>query len=92
MASIDLNTLMPFIVFWILWLVAVKELHNHFWHGFMTEYLRRSSDVDNDEPGTRPTMLTQHPISYRLLFLLFAATVIFVPVVTVFVLYKGWTG
>ncbi len=58
----------------------------------MTQYLRRSSDVDNDEPGTRPTTLAEHPISYRLLFLLYATTVIFVPVVTAFVLYKGWAG
>lgn len=85
----DFNEIMPFIVFWILWLLAVKELHNHFRHGFMTEYLRRSGDVDDDEPGTRPTTLAQHPISYRLLFVLYASTAVFVPVVTAFVLYNG---
>lgn len=89
MASIDLNKVMPFIVFWMLWLMAAKELHNHFRHGFMTEYLRRSSDVENDEPGTRLTTLAQHPISYRLLFVLYASTVIFVPAVTAFVLYNS---
>lgn len=85
----DLNKILPFIVFWMLWLVAVKELHNHFRHGFMTEYLRRSSDVDDDEPGTRPSTLAQHPISYRLLFVLYASTVIFVPAATAFVLYNS---
>lgn len=85
----DLNKILPFIVFWMLWLVAVKELHNHFRHGFMTEYLRRSSDVDDDEPGTRPSTLVQHPISYRLLFVLYASTVIFVPAATAFVLYNS---
>lgn len=88
----DFNKIIPFIVFWIVWLMAVKELHNHYRHGFMTEYLRRSSDVESDEPGTRTTTVTEHPISCRLLFLLYASTVIFVPVVTAFVLYGGWTG
>ncbi|MEO9873813.1 MAG: hypothetical protein ABJM26_19335 [Anderseniella sp.] len=58
----------------------------------MTEYLRRGSEVDDDEPGTRPTTVAEHPISYRLLFVLYASTAIFVPVVTAFLLYKKWTG
>ncbi|WP_108879998.1 hypothetical protein [Anderseniella sp. Alg231-50] len=86
----DFNELMPFIVFWIPWLMAVNELRNHFRNGFMNEYLRRSSE--DDEPATRTTTLARHPISYRLLLLLYASTAIAVPVVTAFVLYNRQAG
>lgn len=87
----DLNEIMPFLLIWLLWLVAVKELRSHFRHGVMTEYLRRSSE-DDDEPATKTSTLAQYPISHRLLFLLYASAAIAIPVLTAAVLYNRWTG
>lgn len=83
----DFNEFMPFIVLWIPWLLAVKELRSHLRHGVMNEYLRRSSDPDNDQPGTRLTTPEEHPISYHLLLLFYASTAVAIPVVTAVVMY-----
>lgn len=87
----DFNEIMPFFLFWLLWLLAVNELRRHFRHGVMTEYLRRSSE-DDDEPATKTSTLAQHPISYRLLFLLYASAAIAIPVLTAVALYNRSTG
>ena len=91
MSNINLNEVMPFILFWIPWILAVRELRNHFRHGYMTEYLRRSSEDFRDN-ATRTTTAAQHPISYRLLFVFYSAIVIAVPILTVYVLYSRANG
>ena len=87
MSSINLNEVMPFIVLWIPWIIAVRELYRHFRHGRMTEYFRKGSDPVDDQPATKFIMPEQHPISYRLLFALYCCVGILVPVATIYVLY-----
>lgn len=91
MSSINLNEVMPFVLLWIPWILAVRELRNHFRHGYMTEYLRRSSE-DMRDNATRTTTAAQHPISYRLLFVFYAAITIGVPILTFYVLYSRTGG
>ncbi len=86
MSRYNLNEIMPFVLLWIPWLLAMRELYNHFRHAHMTEYLRRSSENDVNS-ATRKTTAAQHPFSYRLLFLFYAGVAILVPVLTVYVLH-----
>ena len=83
----DLNKIMPFILLWIPWCMAVREIVRHFQHGEMREYLRRSSEDDRE--GTRRTTPAAHPISYRLLLIFYAAVALLVPALTGYVLLNS---
>lgn len=80
----DLNKIMPFLLLWIPWGMAVRELARHVQHGEMREYLRKSSE-DHRE-ATRRTTLARHPISYRLLLVFYSAITLLVPALTAYVL------
>ena len=86
----DLNEVAPFVLFWIPWIMAVCEIHRHFRHGHMREYLRRSSE--DDRSGTRITTPAQHPVSYRLLLAFYGVIALGVPVLTVYVLNTRSAG
>ena len=86
MSDFDLNEIVPFILFWIPWLMAVRELHSHFTKGRMREYLRKSSEDDRE--ATRRTTAAQHPISYRMLFAFYMAIAVGVPILTVYVITR----
>lgn len=85
----NLNELMPFILLWIPWVLAIRELHSHFRYGRMTEYLRRGADPVDDQPATRTTTPAQNPISYRLLLVFYLVVAILVPALTAYVLYTS---
>lgn len=87
MSNFDPNEILPFIPFWIPWMMAVRELHNHFTRGYMREYLRKSPE--DDRSATRRTTAAQHPISYQLLFAFYLAIVIAVPVLTLYVITRS---
>ncbi len=57
----DLNKIMPFVLLWIPWCIAVREIVRHFKDGYMREYLRKSSEDDRD--ATRRTTIAEHPVS-----------------------------
>ena len=83
----DLNKIMPFVLLWIPWCMAVREIVRHIQHGEMREYLRRSSEDDRD--GTQRTTLAKHPISYRLLLLFYGAVSVAIPALTAYVLLNS---
>ena len=83
----DLNKIMPFLILWIPWGMAVRELIRHVQQGEMREYLRRSSEDDRD--GTRRTTMAKHPISYRLLLFFYGTVTVLVPALTAYVLVNS---
>jgi len=86
MTAINLNEVMPFILLWLPWVMAVREVCRHYRYGHMTEYLRRGADPVDDQPTTRTTTPARHPVSYRLLLIAYCLVGILVPVLTVYVL------
>ena len=80
----DLNKIMPFLLLWIPWGMAVRELVRHFKDGYMREYLRKSSEDYRNT--TRRTTLAEHPVSYRLLLAFYGFVTVVVPALTAYVL------
>lgn len=85
--SFNPEMIMPLVIFWIPWFMAVSSLRSHYRNGTMTAYLRRSSEVDDDGPESYSTSTKEHPISYRLLFVFYWFVAVAVPVATAVVLW-----
>lgn len=84
----DPEKIMPLILLWILWLIAVANVRGHFKNRKMRAYLRKGVDDDNlpDAPAHHSTTPSEHPASYWALLLLYSLSAIFVPVVTLYIL------
>lgn len=78
----------PYLIFLLLLLLAVREIFRGMKHGFMHHYSKRydAFDAVDDDPS-EPVVEKANPISFRLLFVFYCVVVVALPLLSAYAIW-----